>query len=266
MSTTMVEDAARGVRLEVRVAGEGEDVVLVPSAMRSSDDFAHLQHALADAGYRSLAINLRGAGRSTPPKPAVSLRDVAADVALVITALGTGKAHLVGHALGNIVVRATASYHPERAATVTAMPCGGSSPSDYSVSSEVVTALARCHDETLSEQDRLAALGIAFFAPGNDPRVWLDGWFPRSSLGAVVTGTDPQEWWHAGSAPLLILQPLNDAMAPAHVARAAAAALGDRVTYAEIPDCGHAILPEQPERIAAHIIAFLQAHPMQAAH
>ena len=51
-------------------------------------------------------------------------------------------------------------------------------------------------------------------------------------------------------------------MAPAEVGRQVAAALGGRVTYVEVARCGHAILPEQPEVIAEHLIAFLREHPL----
>jgi pimeloyl-ACP methyl ester carboxylesterase len=62
--------------------------------------------------------------------------------------------------------------------------------------------------------------------------------------------------------PILVLQPLNDARMPVAAGRAAAAELGDRATYAEIPNAGHAILPEQPELVARHLIEFLRAHPL----
>ena len=48
--STMVVDPERGVELEVRVEGEGEDVVLVPSALRGAEDFEHLQSSLGSAG------------------------------------------------------------------------------------------------------------------------------------------------------------------------------------------------------------------------
>ena len=259
-TTAYVEDQDRQVRLEVLVEGDGEPVVLLPSAMRGAADFADVQRLLAEAGYRSFAVNPRGAGGSTPPPPDISLRDLADDVALVVQILGDGDAHLVGHALGNIVVRATASYRPEVTATVSVMPCGGHSLETHPVSDEVLAAFQRCHDDTIPENERLAALRVAFFAPGNDPRSWLDGWWPTSSFGAL-TGQHPDEWWAAGKAPLLILQPLEDAMAPVQVGREVAAALPERTTYAEIPHCGHAILPEQPDVVAARLVAFLRAHP-----
>jgi pimeloyl-ACP methyl ester carboxylesterase len=260
----VIDDTARDIRLEVLVEGAGELVVLVPSAMRGAADFAQLQRALTAAGYRSVAINPRGAGRSTPPTEDISLPDFAADIACVVHQLSAGRAHLVGHANGNTVVRATASYRPEVAATVTVMPCGGHNLDAYPVPDKVLDAFRRCHDETLSEQERLEALGITFFAAGNDARSWLDGWWPASASGALYR-SDPDEWWRAGTAPILIIQPLEDAMAPVGVGRDTAAALGDRATYIEIPRCGHAILPEQPEAIAQHVIAFLRAHPLPPA-
>jgi pimeloyl-ACP methyl ester carboxylesterase len=261
-SPMVVGDPARRVRLEVLVEGTGEDVVLVPSALRGADDFALLQSALAGAGYRSLAVHPRGAGRSTGPTKGLSLRDIADDVALVVTELGAGRAHLVGHALGNIVVRATASHRPDVAATVTVMPCGGHDLGAHPVPAHVLAAFARCHDMALSDEERLEALRVAFFAPGNDPRSWLDGWWPTQAISDAAIGADPGEWWRAGTVPILILHPIEDAMASVEAAREAAASLGERATCVEVPRCGHASLPEQPETIARHIIQFLRAHPL----
>jgi pimeloyl-ACP methyl ester carboxylesterase len=258
-TSELIEDPRRGVRLEVLVQGAGPDVVLVPSAMRGAGDFAHLQAALAEAGFRSLALNPRGAGRSSGPLEALTLQDVADDIALVVTSLCDGPAHLVGHALGNIGVRATASFRPDVARSVVVMPAGGHNLAARPVSAEVVAAVSRCHDEGLGEAERLEALRIAFFAPGNDASVWLEDWWPASAgIAGAIGRTDPELWWRAGDVPMLIIQPLDDAMAAAEDGRATAAALGDRVRYVEVADCGHAILPEQPEAIARHIIGFLK--------
>ncbi len=259
MESTILEDAGRGVVLEVLVGGAGPEVVLVPSAMRGGGDFAALQDALCDAGYRSMAVNPRGAGRSAGELDGLTLRDIADDLAFVVGELCGGPAHLVGHALGNILVRATASYRPEVAASVSVMPCGGHDLQAHPVAPDVVAAVSRCHDETLSRSERLAALELAFFAPGNDASVWLDGWWPGAAgIAAALGRSDPEEWWRAGTVPILIIQPLQDAMAAPEVGRQAATALGRRATYREVSNCGHAILPEQPEAIAHHVIEFLR--------
>lgn len=257
-SIELIEDAARGVRIEVLAEGDGPDVVLVPSAMRGASDFAQLQAALTRAGYRSLAMNPRNAGRSSGPLEDLTLQDAADDIALVVERLCHGPVHLVGHALGNICVRAAASFRPEIARSVTVMPCGGHNLAKSPPDPVVVAAVGRCHDERLPEEERLEALRIAFFAEGNDASVWLDGWWPESQgIAGAIGRTDPELWWRAGTAPLLIIQPMNDAMAAPELGRMAAAAIGDRARYVEVDSCGHAMLPEQPEAIARHIIAFL---------
>jgi pimeloyl-ACP methyl ester carboxylesterase len=257
----LIEDKARGLAFEVLVEGAGPDVVLVPSAMRGAADFALLQAALSKAGYRSLAMNPRMAGCSRGPLDGLTLYDIADDVAFVVNELAGGRAHLVGHALGNIGVRATASFRPEVARTVTVMPCGGHNLGAYPVAQEVIDAMPRCHDLGLNDEERCAAMQTAFFAPGNDPSVWLDGWWPGSAgIAHAIPTADPELWWRGGEVPILVIQPLNDAMASNEAGRATAAALGARCTYAEVDNCGHAILPEQPEEIARHVIAFLDAN------
>jgi pimeloyl-ACP methyl ester carboxylesterase len=48
-------------------------------------------------------------------------------------------------------------------------------------------------------------------------------------------------------------------MAPPAVGRRLAAAAGERARYVEVPDCGHAILPEQPEAVAVAVVGFLRS-------
>lgn len=255
----LVEDPERGVTMEAVVEGEGPDVVLIASAMRGAGDFARLQKDLAEAGFRSVAIHMRGASRSKGPDAEFTLRDIAEDVAGVIEELCDGPVHIVGHALGNIIARGTASFHPELVRSVTVMPCGGHDLGKYPVSDEVIGAMGRCHDESLSDEDRCEALSVAFFAPGNDPSCWLEDWWPESTIVSMAAlRNDPQEWWRAGGKPMLILQPLEDAMSPRQSGLASVEALGDQARYAELPHCGHAILPEQPELVARSVIGFLR--------
>ncbi len=256
----MVEDPARGTAIEALVKGEGPDVVLLASALRGAADFADFQERLAEAGFRSIALNMRGAGRSKGPEGDFTLKDIADDIAGAIGQLCEGPAHLVGHALGNIMARATASYRPEVVRSVTVMPCGGHNLGSFPVSDHVMHHFARCHQFDLSEAERRESLSVAFFAPGNDPGSWLDGWWPSAGgISAAAIKADPEEWWRAGDKPVLILHPLQDAMAPPAQGLASRDAFGARAQYVEIPNCGHAILPEQPEFVARTIIGFLRS-------
>jgi pimeloyl-ACP methyl ester carboxylesterase len=258
--TVLIDDPARGVAIEAIVRGEGPDVILLASALRGAADFNEVQDLLALEGFRSVAINMRGVGRSRAPAGDFTLKDLAADVAAVIAQLCDGPAHVVGHALGNIVARATASYHPEAVLSVTVMPCGGHNVGSFPVSDHVLHHFARCHQFDLSDEERRESLSVAFFAPGNDPGSWLEGWWPQASaVTAAAMSTDPEDWWRAGGKPVLILHPLQDAMASPAQGRAARDAFGEQARYVEIANCGHAILPEQPEFVVREISAFLRA-------
>ncbi len=48
---------------------------------------------------------------------------------------------------------------------------------------------------TMSRADRLRHLQTAFFASGNDPSVWLDGWWPEVAVAqsAAVRATDTED-------------------------------------------------------------------------
>ncbi len=239
----------------------GGAYILLASALRSAADFAEVQGMFAKAGFRTLALNMRDIGRSSGPVSDLKLRDLADDIAMVIAKLCQGPGHLVGHALGNIMARATASYRPEVVRTVTVMPCGGHNLGSFPVSDHVLYHFARCHQMELSEQDRRESLSVAFFAPGNDPGTWLQGWWPQAgNISSAALTTDAEEWWRAGDKPVLILHPLADAMAPPAQGLAARDAFGERAQYVEIPDCGHAILPEQPALVVQTIAAFLHEH------
>jgi len=259
---TIVSGVTPGVEVEALIEGAGPDVVLLPSAGRGAEDFAELQAALTAAGYRSLAVNYRGAGQSRGPERELSLRDVVDDVASVITQLCEGPVHVVGHALGNTVARATASYRPDLARSVTAMPCGGHNLAAHPVAPEVMAHFPRCHDHSLSREERLISLGIVFFAPGNDASSWLEGWWPAASwVGQAMQQSNPEDWQRGGDVPMLIIQPLDDAMLSREAGLEFARSLGPRATYVEVAQCGHAILPEQPQLIAEHLVQFLRTFP-----
>src|SRR5207302_3847453 len=201
MATTasFVDDPGRDVRLEVLIEGTGHDVILLPSSHRGAADFALLSAELGRAGYRAVAVNPRGVGASTGPLD-LSMRDIADDVAMVIEQLSGGRAHVVGHALGNTFARATASYRPEVVHSLALLACGGHNLAHAAPPPLVMEHFARCSDTSLPVADRLESLGIVFFAPGNDASSWLDGWWPGGdAVSAALRSSDPEEWWRGGN-------------------------------------------------------------------
>ena len=241
--------------IEVKIAGEGRAVVLIPSLGRGADDFDDLSVCLADHGYTAVAPEPRGIGASTGPLDNLSMFDLAADTAAVIEALDIAPATLVGHAFGNRVARMTATEYPELVESVVLLACGGLIPA----APEHIEALRTVFMSDASDAEHQAAVAKAFFAPGNDASVWFDGWHRSTSGGQAHASTslDPSHWWQAGQADVLVVQPEDDMVALPANASAVVEQLGDRATLVTIPRAGHALLPEQPEAVAAVVLGWL---------
>ena len=111
---------SNGVRLRVALAGTGPLVVLVHGWPESWYSWRHQIPALVAAGYRVAAPDVRGYGGSDKPAEiaAYSLRNLAADIAGLITCLGETSAILVGHDWGAPIVWNTALFFPERVRAV----------------------------------------------------------------------------------------------------------------------------------------------------
>ena len=241
--------------LEVLVAGEGPAVVMIPSLGRGAEDFADLAGRLAAGGYTALRPQPRGLGRSTASLGDVSMDDLADDVATIVRTLELAPATIVGHAFGNRVARMTATLHGDVVESVVLLACGGR----VAPASEHVQALREVFDPELSDEEHLAAVRTAFFAPGNDASIWFDGW--NGVVAAVQSKanarTSVERWWEAGSAEVLVVQPLEDVIAPPGNATQIVEAIGDRASMATVAGAGHALLPEQPDEVARILLDWL---------
>jgi pimeloyl-ACP methyl ester carboxylesterase len=105
-----------GIRLRVALAGKGPLVVLVHGWPESWYSWRHQITALADAGYRVAAPDVRGYGGSDKPHAieAYSIKELAADIAGLIEGLGEKQAILIGHDWGAPIVWNTSLFFPER--------------------------------------------------------------------------------------------------------------------------------------------------------
>jgi len=110
--------------IEVSIRGNGPAVVLLPSVGGASqyDEFAPI---LSAAGYRTIALSFRGAGRSTGPLDGLTLHDYAADVAAVIESLGVAPVDVLGRTGGNRVARCLASDRPDLVKSLILLAAGG---------------------------------------------------------------------------------------------------------------------------------------------
>lgn len=103
---------ANGSRFHVAEAGCGPLVLLLHGFPEFWWAWRDQLTALAGAGLRAVAIDLRGYGASDKPPRGYDGYTLAADVTGLIRALGERDAVLVGSGLGGLVAWATATFHP----------------------------------------------------------------------------------------------------------------------------------------------------------
>jgi epoxide hydrolase 4 len=107
---------ANGIRFHCLTDGAGPLVVLLHGFPQFSYEYRHLVPALARAGYRAVAPDMRGFGNTSRPARIedYALQTLGDDVAALVDALGEPKAHVLGHEWGGIVAAEAALSHPDK--------------------------------------------------------------------------------------------------------------------------------------------------------
>ena len=234
--------------------GEGPTLVMLPSYGRDGlGDFDYVTDRIVAAGWRVLRPQPRGVAGSAGPMQGIDLKDLAADVASVVRKLGGAPCVVLGHAFGNFVARVVAVEHPE---LVRGVILAAATSSPAKIPPEVNNAPFIAGDPTRPEEERLAALRLAFFAPEHDPRPWLDGWYPKTLAmqHSAVEATNLDPYWFGGAAPILEIIPRCDAFNPPASWSTMHDKVGDRVTTIIVDDASHALFPEQPDSVAEAIL------------
>ncbi|MDI5970786.1 alpha/beta hydrolase [Streptomyces sp. SL13] len=124
-------------RIHLVEQGSGPLVLLVHGFPESWYSWRHQLHALAAAGYRAVAVDVRGYGRSSRPQApdAYRMLDLVEDNVAVVHALGERTAVIVGHDWGSAIAANSALVRPDvfRAVGLLSVPYtprGGPRPSE----------------------------------------------------------------------------------------------------------------------------------------
>lgn len=115
----------RGVRTAVETAGDGPAIVLVHTAGMDSTQWRYVLPELASGGFRGIAVDLPGHGKSEVPPggPVSSARTYAEFIADLCAALGETSISIVGCSVGGDIALAVAAHHPDLARSVVACEC-----------------------------------------------------------------------------------------------------------------------------------------------
>jgi pimeloyl-ACP methyl ester carboxylesterase len=178
-------------RIHLVEQGEGPLVLLVHGFPEFWYSWRHQLPALAGAGYRAVAVDVRGYGRSSKPGAVSAYRmlELVEDNVAVVRALGEETAVVVGHDWGSAIAAHSALIRPDVFTAVGLLsvpyaPRGGSRPS-----------------ETFARMGGDEEFYVSYFQePGRaeaeiepDVRGWLAGIYTALSAGTMPgpDGPDP---------------------------------------------------------------------------
>ena len=248
-----------GATLECTLYGSGIPVVLLANAGCSTGYFGDLARVLTAGGLQAIAVNMRGVGGSLGSLEDATVHDLAADVAGVIEALDCGPAHLVGHAFGNRIARCLAADRPSLVRSVTVLAAGGL----IAPSTPLGTSFRNATEVKMNGSDCVTVLGARWLSPASDAKILarVECW-PAVHLAHLATSRNVplEDWWSAGAAaPLLVIQGLDDIVAPPGNGHALREQLGERVRLIDLPRAGHFLVLEQSEAVTRAVAEFVGA-------
>ncbi|MCA2225189.1 alpha/beta fold hydrolase [Nonomuraea aurantiaca] len=194
----------RAGRIHLVEQGSGPLVLLVHGFPESWYSWRHQMPALAVAGYRAVAVDVRGYGRSSKPEDVAAYRmlDLVEDNVDVVHALGERTAVIVGHDWGATIAADSALIRPDvfRAVGLLSVPYaprGGPRPTEMfaRMGAEEEFAGERGAGERGAEEEFYVGY---FQAPGRaeaeiepDVRGWLAGFYAALSADTMPPADSP---------------------------------------------------------------------------
>ena len=236
--------------------------------------------ALSEAGFRAIAVDRLGYGRSSKPVITYNLHIFARNARALLDELGIERAAVIGHSMGGMVATRFASTYPDSLSHVVMVNQIGLTDGRIGRPwTDPEDAYLRSLEGTSYES--VLASHMRYYPNGWKPEylepvrvqygLTLSGDWPRMArvraLTSAVIGDDPvvYEWPHIAT-KALVMGGANDRLASDYPALARNVA--EQLQNAELvlfPDIGHNPQLEIPERFHAELIRFLRSDPAEPA-
>jgi len=216
----------------------------------------------AHHGWNVLAIDLPGHGRSGGDA-LTSVEAIADWIPGVLDAAKVGKAALVGHSLGSLAALECAARHSERVTKVVLV-----GPAVPMTVAEPLLEAAKRNDHVAYELINGWSYSAAKQLGGNAmPGIWLTGnalrLMERTRPGVLFADLMACHAYAGGlgaaarlRCPVLVIMGARDIMAPPKNAKVLSATLPDP-RIVTLPDCGHALMAEEPDAVLDALRGFL---------
>lgn len=275
---------AAGTRLFYVSEGEGPLVLLLHGFPELGRAWRSQMEPIARAGFRAVAIDMPGYGRSDKPDAHYDAVWLSERIAGTIDALGHERAVVVGHDWGGVVAWIFPRLYPEKTAAVIGVntpdvPRRDVPPTEALRTSKKAAYMlgfqARGEAEAAFDADPRGFLTLFFRGPAaKNPAAVDDETFDAyldafTEPGAI---TPPLEYYRNMDrtweltrdiaddpidVPALMISAADDPVLTPKMTEG----MEERVPNLEklvIEECGHWTMHEQPEQLSRHIVAFLR--------
>jgi valacyclovir hydrolase len=270
--TTERGDAARNSTGRVKMAwfehgtsriyyeeqGSGTAVLVLPGFAGSIEEFAALREAIVAAGYRVIAADLPGSGRSEPqPRvyTATYYEEDARSFAALLQHLATEPAHLIGFSDGGMTALLMAALTPGVARSVVTWGAAGtiSDPGGH-----LVEAMYNIVDNAIPPLQGLRDYLVSTYGEANARAMTQS--MATAKTNIIAAGGDVS-LSKAGNitSPVLLIAGDHDIFAPP----ALASELADRARAAEVlvaEGAEHNVYMDRPEWLMQTILDWLGKH------
>lgn len=254
-----------GMRVHVRVVGEGPPVLLINGIGTHSTMWAPVEQALT--GVRLIEFDAPGTGRSRGTSTILSIPSLAWLATRVLDEVGVERADVLGYSMGGIIAQAMAVYAPgrvRRLVLVSTTPGLGGVPGTFAAMLNVATPL-RYYSPTYYER----TIGGMVGGRARTDREWVirhgelrrrDPPSVRGYLGqlASVASWSNLPLLHRIPHPALVVTGDDDPLVPP----ANSVLLARRLPYARLlvlPGEGHLLLMDARSAALEPILGFLTA-------
>ena len=279
-----------GLSFSTYEMGEGPLVLCVHGFPDTPATWRFLLPELAAAGFRAVAVTLRGYEASSQPDDGdFALTSLVDDVLGWVTALDAPKAHLIGHDWGSTLVQLAAAKAPDLVASVTALAVAH--PAAFAA--RVADDFAQLERSWYIFMFQASGLADALLQDGDFLeflwRRWSPGWTPTPPVLAAARAAFREP--SVAASALAFYRRAFDANGPRAAASQALLSAPIRALVLglagerdgcvgidlfegsfptppfvrepkiqRIPDAGHFLHLERAEQVNAHIVRWLKSH------
>ncbi|HLN94379.1 MAG TPA: alpha/beta hydrolase [Flavobacterium sp.] len=276
---------SNGVRLHLRVAGTGKPILLVHGWLGTSYTWRKIAPLLVAAGYQVICPDMRGYGDSDKPLTGYDGLTLVEDLRAIIAQLGiTEKVQVVGWDMGALPTFLFAAHYPNEVASITYLDeplpsvnlhelttfkkenYGGYWHFGFNSATDLPELLIHGKErefwnylysimlynpEAVSEEDKDEYMRTYAAAGGIRGSV---GWYKE----ALTTTDQFARFLQKEKLTVPVLALGGQFGSPYTYTQLAPYC--QQITGGIIPECGHMVAEEQPERLFEQLLPFFQAH------